>query len=183
MSYESLTFVTGNEKKAAQLQRYLDVPIAHATLDIPELQSLDLTEVATDKAARAYALVQTPVLVEDAALSITNLKRLPGPFIKLFLAELGAQGVCDLLPDGADRSATTAVCYAIADGTQVRTFYRELAGSVATAPRGENGFGWDSIFIPDGYEQTRAEMGQADLDATAIRRKLLDEVADFLSGS
>lgn len=181
MSYEALTFVTGNERKAAQLQRYLDVPLTHVSLDIPEVQSLDLTEVASDKAARAYTLVGSPVLVEDAGLSMTALKRLPGPFIKLFLAELGTQKVCDLLSDKVDRSATTAVCYAIADGTQVRTFYRELNGSIARTPRGESGFGWDSIFIPDGYTQTRAEMKQTDLDATAIRRTLLREVADFLT--
>lgn len=66
---KSLTFITGNAEKAKQLGQYLCFDVNHARLDIPEIQSLDLEEVATKKAKSAYSILQTAVLVEDTALT------------------------------------------------------------------------------------------------------------------
>jgi inosine/xanthosine triphosphate pyrophosphatase family protein len=54
---KSLTFITGNASKAAQLGQYLQLSIAHTKLDIPEIQSLDLEEVATAKACTAFGML------------------------------------------------------------------------------------------------------------------------------
>ena len=82
---KSLTFITGNPNKADQLSRYLSFPVEHVKLDIPEIQSLDLEEVATEKAKAAYAVLGTPVLVEDTSLTFVALSGLPGTLIKWFL--------------------------------------------------------------------------------------------------
>ncbi|HEV8043709.1 MAG TPA: non-canonical purine NTP pyrophosphatase, partial [Rubrobacter sp.] len=59
-----------------------------------------------------------------------------------------------------DRSARAvcAVAIAFASGS-VRVFFGEVGGSIAFEPRGGRGFGWDPIFIPDGYTETYAELG------------------------
>jgi inosine/xanthosine triphosphate pyrophosphatase family protein len=71
---KTLTFITSNQKKVEQLKRYLDFPVDHRGLELPEIQSLDLVEVATEKAKAAYEMHGGPVLVEDIGLSFTALK-------------------------------------------------------------------------------------------------------------
>lgn len=100
-----LTFITGNPAKAEQLSGHLEFPVEHKKLDIPEVQSLDLKEIAEYKAREAYQQVQRPVLVEDTSLIFNALGNLPGPLIKWFLEELDNEGLCRLLDNYRDRSA------------------------------------------------------------------------------
>ncbi len=82
---KKLTFITGNKNKAEQLSQYLSFPVSHFKLEIDEIQSLDLEEVATKKAKAAYVILGTPVLVEDTALTFEALGKLPGTLVKWFL--------------------------------------------------------------------------------------------------
>ncbi len=173
-----LTYVTSNPNKAAQLSRYLDYPIKHRALDLSEIQSLDLTEIAIQKAEAAYALLQTPVLVEDTSIIFNALGKLPGPLIKWFLGELGTDGLCALVND--NRTAVATVCYALHDGTHIHTFVGSVTGTIASKPRGDHSFGWNPIFIPDGYTETWGEMDQTTQDATSMRRKALIKIKRFL---
>ena len=59
-------FITGNQGKADFLAKHVDYPIAHQKLDLDEIQSLDLPEIAKHKAEQAYKVVQAPVLVSRA---------------------------------------------------------------------------------------------------------------------
>ena len=59
---ESITFITGNPAKAEQLSRHLDLPVEHHRLDLPEIQSLDLQEIAEEKARAAFQLLGGVVL-------------------------------------------------------------------------------------------------------------------------
>lgn len=86
---KDITFITGNQHKADFLAKHLGMPIAHHKLDLDEIQSTDLRVVVEHKAKQAYEILQKPVLVEDAGLTLTALGNLPGPFIKWFVAELG----------------------------------------------------------------------------------------------
>ncbi|MDP2638001.1 MAG: non-canonical purine NTP pyrophosphatase [Candidatus Levybacteria bacterium] len=65
---ERITFLSSNQNKAAQIGRYLHVPVDYANLSIPEIQSLDPREVAAQKAIEAYRKLQKPVLVDDSSL-------------------------------------------------------------------------------------------------------------------
>jgi XTP/dITP diphosphohydrolase len=56
-----------------------------------------------------------------------------------------------------------------------------LEGSLATAPRGTNGFGYDPIFVPDGYEITTAEMDPADKDKISHRGRALRHLAPIIA--
>ncbi|MCC7500808.1 non-canonical purine NTP pyrophosphatase [Candidatus Nomurabacteria bacterium] len=174
-----LTFITGNAGKAKYLSDYFHMPVEHKKLDLIEIQSLDLKEVVEDKARRAYEIVKTPVLVEDVSLVFEELKALPGPLIKWFLETLGNEGLCKLVKE--NRVAHAEVMFAICDETGVHTFSGSKKGTIAPSPRGEMGFGWDPIFIPDGYEKTWAEMSDDDKHATSMRKIALEKVSQFIA--
>ncbi len=178
---KSLTFITSNESKVAQVKQYLDIPLQHRAIDLPEIQSLDLHEVVTAKAKAAFEIIQTPVLVEDTSLEFLALGTLPGPFIRWFMAELGVNGLCRLLDAYDNRTARASVCFGLYDGNDIHFFESEVAGSIAKTPRGGNGFGWDPIFIPEGQDKTWAEMTSEEQLATAVRRPALQKLELFLN--
>lgn len=177
---KELIFVTGNEEKAKELGLRLDHPVIHRKLDIHEIQSLDIEEVVSHKARLAYEQLQRPLLVEDTSLSFSVLGRLPGTYIKFFYEELGNEGICHLMDGYEDRSATVRLVFAYYDGNTLALFAHEVAGYIADAPAGSAGFGWDSIFIPDGYEKTRGEMNEEELTATSARGMALQKLKMFL---
>jgi non-canonical purine NTP pyrophosphatase (RdgB/HAM1 family) len=173
-----LTLITGNAGKAKQAQQYLGMPLAHRSIDLPEIQSLDSKEITEGKARAAYEIVQGPVIVEDVSLVFHAFGKLPGPFIKWFEKELGHEGLCRLL-DGKDRAITNTVTYTYYDGKTMKTFQESADGTMAQHPRG-NGFGWDVIFIPKGHSITRAEMTPEEYDPLQPRKKVLEELKKFL---
>lgn len=176
----SLTFITGNAGKAKYLADYFHIPVEHKKLDLPEIQSLDLEEIVKDKARRAYEIVKAPVLVEDVSLTFTAMKRLPGPLIKWFLEELGNEGLCRML-DGYERSVVAEVAFAFCDGKNVKVFTGSREGKVSEKPRGTAGFGWDSIFIPEGHTETWAEMTADEKHETSMRRIALEKLRVYLN--
>ena len=175
-----ITFITGNPAKAEQLGRHLEYPVTHKKLDLPEIQSLDLHEVIEHKAKEAFKEVGSTVLVEDVALTFTALGRLPGPLIKWFLTELDNEGLCSLLNGYDDRSALAQVCIGLYDGTELHIFEGSRIGTIAPVPKGERGFGWDPIFIPEGHEKTWGEMDIEEQKETSMRRIALKKLESFL---
>jgi len=173
---EKITFVTGSADKARELENYLGIVVNQQKLDLPEIQSLDLKTVAVAKAQKAYDLLGAPVLVEDTALTFSALGKLPGPFIKYFLESLQNEGLVKLLNNFENREAIAVTCFALADKNGVQTFVGETLGTIVDKPKGEEGFGWDAIFIPDGYTQTWAEMTLEEKQKTSMRRKALDKI-------
>lgn len=175
----TITFITGNQSKADYLAKYLGYPVKHYKLDLDEIQSLDLREIVEHKAKQAYDHLKTPVLVEDVALEFTALGRLPGTFIKWFITELGLEAVCSLL-DHKDRSAVARCVFGYCDGHQVEFFEGNLRGSIALKPVGSNGFGWDAIFIPEGYTVTRATLDETADQKTYLQLKPFIALRVFL---
>ena len=80
-------FLTGNQHKANHLSQLLGLPLEHKKLDLDEIQSTNVAEVAEHKVRQAYELVKRPVFVEDVSLRFEALGGLPGPFVKFFLNE------------------------------------------------------------------------------------------------
>ena len=174
-----ITFITGNAGKAKEVSMYLGIPIEHRSLDLDEIQSLDLEEIVKDKVMRAYEKIGTPVLVEDVSFVFNALGKLPGPLIKWFTKELENEGLCRLV-DGKDRHCVATVCYGFYDGEKVRLFSGSMAGTIADSPKGSNSFGWSPIFIPEGYDKTYAEMSDDERIPFAMRNKALKDVREFL---
>src|SRR5216684_4746805 len=145
-----LTFITSNPSKAEQLGIHLNFPVAHLKLELPEIQSLDLVKATQYKATQAFKLVNKPVLVEDTSLVFNSLGKLPGPFIKWFYEELGNEGICSLISKYPDKSASAQVAFGLQDDNGTKIFTGTIKGSIADKPRGQAGFSWDPIFIPEG---------------------------------
>ena len=156
------------------------MPIEHKNFDLPEIQSLSLQEVVEDKARRAFALAGKPVLIEDVSVVFNALGGLPGPLIKWFDRTLGNEGMCRLLDAYSDRGAITEVQFAYCDGEDVQIFSGEVKGTIAKEPRGDGGFGWDRIFIPDGHDKTRGEMGEEEWHDSGMRKIALLKLRKFL---
>lgn len=174
-----ITFITGNQNKADYLAKYLGFPVEHHKLDLDELQSLDLHQIVEHKVWQAYQILSSPVLVEDVSLEFEALGRLPGTFIKFFLEEMTFEDICSLL-DGKSRKATAKCVFGYFDGKKVELFEGQLGGTIAERPSGDNGFGWDKIFIPDGYVVTRASLNEKDDRKTYLQIKPFDQLKLFL---
>lgn len=180
MNVEDITLVTGNPGKAEQISRFLGHRIRHSNLDLIEIQSLDPEEIVTHKVREAYSQLQSPVLVEDVSLTFSVLGELPGPFIKWFEKSIGNDGLCHLLDKHSSRDAHAKAVYGFFDGENLKIFQGESAGTISEIPRGENAFGWDAIFIPEGHTKTRGEMNTEEKDATSIRQPALKQLETFL---
>jgi non-canonical purine NTP pyrophosphatase (RdgB/HAM1 family) len=176
-----IVFITGNLKKAEYTAKWLDRPLAHRKIDLDELQSLDAREVAMHKARQAYEHIRQPVLVEDTSLTFHALGRLPGTLIKWFLQELGSEGLCKILRDYTDRSATATATYALYDGVDLKIFEGTVQGKVAQAPSGSGGFGWDVIFIPENETKTLADMTDDEMRPFNHRARALEKLHAFLT--
>jgi len=175
-----LTFITGNASKAEQLGRHLDHPVAHKKLDLPEIQSLDLREIIEYKAKEAHKQIGGTVLVEDTSLTFKALGKLPGPLIKWFLSELDNSGLCKLLDGYNDRTAIAECMFGLYDGETLQVFDGSAPGSIAPTPKGERGFGWDPIFIPEGHTKTWGEMDAEEQKETSMRRIALKKLEAHL---
>lgn len=176
-----LTFITGNRNKADFLAKHLGVPVAHHRLDLDEIQSLDPRTVVEHKVRQAYDILHKPVLVEDAGLVFTAMGRLPGTLVKWFIEELGYDGLVRLADSLPDRTAVGRVCYGLLDGDRLSFFEGEMRGRIAEQARGSGGFGFDSIFINDGFDKTRAEMTEAEYATSSYRTPALEKLREFLT--
>ena len=175
----NITFITGNQNKADYLAKYLGFPVSHQKVDLDEIQSLDLKDIVDHKVRQAYDVVNAPVFVEDVALEFTALGRFPGTFIKFLVDEVPFETICRML-DGLSREAIARCVFGYYDGSEVKFFEGSLGGVIADHPVGENGFGWDKIFIPEGYTVTRAELNEDDDQKTYTTIKPFAELKDYL---
>lgn len=177
-------FITGNQHKADYLAKILGIPLDNHKVDLDEIQSVHLDDVVRHKVMQAYSLLQRPVLVEDVALGFSALNGLPGPFIKFFVdMPDGLERLCRMLDSFEDRSARTECVFGYYDGQEMQLFHGGLDGEISSSPRGDSGFGWDKIFIPEGYGgRTRAELGAADDAASYAAMKPFDQLRSFLEG-
>ena len=139
--------------------------------------------VATEKAKAAYAILGTPVLVEDTALTFAALGKLPGTFVKWFFESIGNEGLAKLLNGYDNRNATAETCFALCDETGVHLFRNWICGTVSYEPKGEEGYGWNPIFIPDGASKTYAEMSTEEQNKHSMRRLAIEKLQVFLEAN
>lgn len=180
---QEICFVSGSENKyrevCAILEGRFDVEW-EKYLKILEIQSKYPVNVAIHKAKEAFRKLNKPVLVEDTGLHLSALNGFPGALIKLMIESMGVQGIVDLLDNKEDRSASVVTVFAYYDGWNLRSFHGPLDGNVARELRGENGFDFDKIFIPDGHVITLAEMTSEEKNIISHRRKALDNLSKNL---
>lgn len=158
-------FATTRKAKVDSLNQTLerhgvkDVIIVQQNIDIPELRSEDINDIALQKVKQAYDLMSVPCLAQDSGFFIDALNGWPGPFVKHTLDKLGTEGILKLMGSKHDdeRSCRFIEELAYYDGEVVTYFSSISRGILAYVSRGQ---GWPlhRIFIHQGYEKTTAEM-------------------------
>lgn len=161
--------VTGNANKLEEWRRQLpsDVEIDSVDVDLPEIQSINPEEIMADKAKRAFEATGKPVVVEDVSAGLEKLGGLPGPFVKFFIKKLG-DDVLYKLAGGEGERAIVSCSIAYYDGNDLVTVRGDVNGIIVQS-RGENGFGFDRTFVPEGHERTYAEMSGEEKDTVSHR--------------
>ena len=178
---QELTLITGNQGKAAEFSRLLGMAVQPEKIPLHEIQATDVHEVAKAKARTAYSVLQRPVFVDDTGLYINAWGQLPGALIAWFIDNIGNTGILKMLDGWESRDAKVVTALGYCDANGVRVFSGELKGKIAHSPRGENGFGYDEIFIPQGYNKTFAEMTAQEKDAISMRTLAAHEMRNWLA--
>jgi XTP/dITP diphosphohydrolase len=193
-----LVLATANQHKLIELTRILAAGHVDVRLcglaefpGAPEVQETGATfaENALLKARAIATFTGLPAVADDSGLSVDALNGMPGVLsarwsgrhgddaanLRLVLAQVsdvpderrGAQFVCAaalVLPNGREH---------VSEGV--------MRGSLVREPRGQNGFGYDPIFVPDNSTLTTAEMDPADKDKISHRGKALRGLAPVIA--
>jgi len=177
---EKILFITGNKKKVEEVKAITGLNVVAKSLDIPEIQALNVEEVAKTKAQTAFQMTGHPVIVDDTGMSIDALNGLPGALVSWFLDALKPKGIVKLLSGEGNRKASVSTCIAYADQTGVFTFTGTVVGKIADSPKGKSGFGYDPIFIPKGQDRTYAQMSSDEKNEISMRKIALIKFGEFM---
>jgi inosine triphosphate pyrophosphatase len=164
-----LVLVTGNPGKLAEAQRLSTIELEAIGVELPEIQSLDIREVLRAKARAAYQRIGRPVIVDETALELAAFNGFPGVLVKWMLQAIGAEGIGQTAESLGD-SRATARC-ALLLYTPSAEIYAEgtTCGRLVVPPRGDEGFGWDPVFQPEGLQRTFAELSGPEKDRISHR--------------
>ena len=181
---KTIYFITGNKGKFSEVKeklKRLDVAVIQENLGYPEVQGDSLEEVAGCGVEHIKKRFLPPFIIEDAGLFVDALDGFPGVYSKYVFFTIGCKGILKLLEDKKRRTAVFRSVYAYSEPNNKPLFFiGECQGIITTKERGEGGFGYDPIFIPDGETKTFAEMGTEEKNTFSHRGKALDKLIDFL---
>lgn len=169
----------GKEFAFDDLQSFSEIQIAEET-------GRTFAENATLKAVSASKSSQSLVIADDSGLEIEALGSAPGIYSARYAGENAsdAENITKLLrelKDVADRSARFRCVIVLAQRGKVRrTFEGVVEGQIVDLPRGANGFGYDPVFRPDGFQQTFAEMTEELKNRISHRAKAIAGLREAL---
>lgn len=170
---KTIMIVTGNMGKAKEFEKmFAKAGYQIKTMkDFPELPEVQETGQTFEENARLKAetianILQCPVLADDSGLTVDALGGMPGIYSARFAGEQKSDAsnnakLLHELTDVADENRTAQFhCTLVFAAPQKESLVVEgiWNGRIARIPRGENGFGYDPLFIVDGLEKTSAEL-------------------------
>lgn len=187
----NLIFATNNQHKVEEIRAVLPPDFTIKTLkeagidiDIPEPYDT-LQENAREKAATIYKLTDTDCFSEDTGLEVPALNGEPGVKSARYAGEdksfqKNIEKLLQKLEGKEDRRAQfrTVICLILR--SEAHFFEGRCEGRILNAQKGEQGFGYDPVFVPDGADKTFAEMNTAEKNRYSHRRKAVDNLVEFL---
>lgn len=189
MQPNSFFLATRNRHKTREIQTMLgDQVIVQDATEVPELPEIEETGTTFEANARLKAEgiskhIPGFVLAYDSGLEVDALGREPG----IYSARYAGPGCTDLQNTELvlekmkavpveKRSARFRCVLAVArDGKTIATFDGTVEGRLATQIEGEGGFGYDPIFIPEGYEKTFGELSSDIKHSMSHRARALEQ--------
>jgi XTP/dITP diphosphohydrolase len=193
-----VVLATRNPHKIAELRAILAAAGAEVELvgvnefpDLPDIPETGVTfaENALLKAAETARRTGLPSIADDSGLCVDVLGGAPGIFSARWAGKHGDDAAnLDLLlaqladiPDGHRRAHfACAAALALPDGAETVREGR-IEGRLLHARRGTNGFGYDPVFLPDGYDQTTAEMPAEQKNAISHRTRAFQALSQDLA--
>ena len=167
-------FVTGNENKVREAEQILGMKLNHRAIELDELQEMDADKISEHKVRQAWSVIKAPLFVSDMSLHIDCLNGFPGPLVKWFWTTVSLEKICKIAGLLGNKGITAKNTLTYFDGKTVRHFYGTIRGTIPSEPRGNMGFGWDPVFVPEGKSKTYAEMtAEEKSDCSAYRSVLL----------
>jgi len=189
---KTLVFATQNENKATEIQGLLPDNFIVQTLadigcneDIPEEQPT-LKGNALQKARYVFEKYEVNCFADDTGLEVDALNGEPGVLSARYAGPAkDSQHNMDLLlknlKDSPERKARFRTVIAlIINGTEY-TFEGQVEGEIAHERRGEEGFGYDPIFLPEGNNRSFAQMSLEEKNKMSHRSRAIAKLAAFLS--
>ncbi|BBZ71236.1 RdgB/HAM1 family non-canonical purine NTP pyrophosphatase [Mycobacterium paraseoulense] len=179
-----------NLKKLAELRRVLDAAgLTGLTLlslrDVPPFDEAPETgatfeDNALAKARDAFAVTGLAAVADDSGLEVAALNGMPGVLSARWSGNHGDDAANTALllaqmrdvPDERRGAAFVSAC-ALAGPAGEVVVRGEWPGRIAREPRGDGGFGYDPVFVPDGSERTAAELSPEEKDAVSHRGRAL----------
>lgn len=161
MSKDSIILVTQNEHKLRELRplfKEYNVEFQTTTLSKLEIRSNDVERVALEAAKIAFFEAKQAIVLDDTGLYIDALEGFPMSYAAFVLKTLGKKGILKLLKGAVDRKARFVTAVGFSDGETLATFKGVMEGSISEKEEGEEGFGYDPIFIPEGETKTYAQL-------------------------
>lgn len=182
----ALHFLTGNRHKyleilniARQINFPIDIKMGGGK-DKIEIQSDSLEKIVEFATRHAYEKGYDNFFIEDAGLFIEALKGFPGPYSHYVYATIGIQGILKLMRDITKRKAYFKSVIGLCLNGDIKIFVGITNGLITRAPRGSYGFGFDPIFIPEGYSKTFAEMSMEEKNRVSHRGKAAKKMFEYL---
>lgn len=188
---EKLVFTTNNLHKLQEVRAILDGKVNIRSLseigcfdEIPETADT-LEGNALMKAKYVYDRFQLDCFADDTGLEIEALGGEPGVFSARYAgleqdSYKNRMKVLRLMKQQTNRKARFRTVIALILQGEEYFFEGKISGVIANEPRGEGGFGYDSIFVPDGYEKTFAELSAEQKNQISHRAIAVKKFADFI---
>lgn len=187
----TLVFATNNAHKVEEIQAAIGhqlevVSLRQAGIDIEIPEPHDTLEAnATEKSSTIHRLTGRNCFSEDTGLEVAALKGEPGVKSARYAGDgrdfnSNIRKLLDNLQGSSDRKARFRTVISLIMDGQEHLFEGICEGSILTAPRGGDGFGYDPVFIPDGATRSFAEMSMEEKNHYSHRRKAADKLVAFL---
>ena len=187
-----IVFCTNNQHKLTEIGQILGSQIAFLTLkdigfndEIPEPFDT-LEENSFTKANQVYQKTGRNCVAEDTGLFIEALNGEPGVFSARYAgpecdSNKNMDKVLDQLEEVKSRSAYFKTVISLIIDGKLTQFEGRCDGYIAMNKLGDDGFGYDPIFIPNGYHQSFAELSSNQKNEISHRRKALDAFINYLN--
>ncbi|GAB2677966.1 non-canonical purine NTP pyrophosphatase [Nocardia goodfellowii] len=188
-----------NAKKLKELRRILD-EAGIAGIEIVGLDDVppypEAPETAPDfegnalaKARDGAAATGLPCVADDSGIEVDALNGMPGVLSARWSGRHGDDAANNALllaqltdvPDERRGGRFVSTCALVVPGGEELVVRGEWPGIIGREPKGENGFGYDPLFFPDGGELSAAQLSPAEKDAASHRGRALRQLLPALS--
>jgi XTP/dITP diphosphohydrolase len=187
----TLIFATNNENKVAEIRSLLNekfkiISLLEAGIDIDIPEPFDtLEENAREKSEIIYKLTKTNCFAEDTGLEVKVLNNEPGVKSARYAGEernfdMNVTKLLDKLKNNTDRVARFRTVICVTLNGKHNIFDGECKGDIITERRGNGGFGYDCIFVPEGASKTFAEMSLPEKNIYSHRKKATQKLISYL---